>query len=150
MSANDRQEGGSHYRSVYQHWDFVLDANLGYLEGNATKYVSRHWKKGGLADIQKAIHYVDKLIEVHGLNERDTGRARYAGQYVNKFCDENKIPMLERTIIYAVACWRTPGDLQNARLGLLALQEQVKKAHEFAKSLPQAGEDNRTGSHHPV
>lgn len=60
--ANDKQVGGKHYRSSYQHWDLVLDFGLHYLEGCATKYVTR--RKGNRGeDIGKAIHYLEKLIE---------------------------------------------------------------------------------------
>jgi len=61
-SANDRQVGGKHYASAYQHWDFVLDAKLGYFEGQITKYLSRHRKKNGLQDAEKALHFAEKLL----------------------------------------------------------------------------------------
>jgi hypothetical protein len=41
---------------------------LGYLEGNVVKYVSRWKQKGGVDDLRKAMHYLEKLIEV-SLNE---------------------------------------------------------------------------------
>ena len=63
--ANDRQEGGGHYKShKYETWDVILDWNLGYLDGNAVKYLSRWRLKGGIEDLKKARHYIDKLIEV--------------------------------------------------------------------------------------
>lgn len=43
MSANEVQVGGTHYRSAYQHWDFVIDADLNYFTGQITKYISR-WR----------------------------------------------------------------------------------------------------------
>ena len=64
MSANERQVGGDHYRSRYQHWDFVEEGGLGYLEGCATKYVSRWRQKNGVQDLEKAEHYVQKLVEL--------------------------------------------------------------------------------------
>jgi hypothetical protein len=62
--ANAVQVGGEHYRSQFQHWDWVIANNLGYLEGCATKYIARWRKKNGLEDLLKARHYLDKLIEV--------------------------------------------------------------------------------------
>ncbi len=70
MSANDKQVAGDHYATAYQHWDFVLDAELGYLLGCATKYVSRWRKKNGAQDLQKAIHYLEKAKEVGQLAPR--------------------------------------------------------------------------------
>lgn len=64
MAANDEQVGGEHYRSMpIQPWDYILANNLGWLEGNIVKYVSRWREKGGLKDLEKARHYLAKLIE---------------------------------------------------------------------------------------
>ena len=65
-SANDVQISGTHYKDkAIQPWDYVVANNLGYLEGNIVKYVSRWKDKGGMDDLKKARHYLDKLIEVH-------------------------------------------------------------------------------------
>lgn len=62
--ANLRQHGGAHYMmKEYQHWDFATDLRLPYLIGCASKYVSRWKDKGGVLDLQKAGHYMDKAIE---------------------------------------------------------------------------------------
>jgi hypothetical protein len=62
--ANDRQEGGDHYQNkAIQPWDYIISNNIGYLEGNVIKYVSRWKEKHGLQDLKKARHYLDKLIE---------------------------------------------------------------------------------------
>lgn len=63
MSANDKQIGGNHYKTTFEHWDLVIFLPMGYLEGCATKYVCRWRKKEGLKDLMKAQHYLDKLIE---------------------------------------------------------------------------------------
>ena len=65
MSANDIQIGGDHYKSLtYETWDVVTAWGLGFLDGNAVKYLSRWQSKGGIDDLRKARHYIDKLIEV--------------------------------------------------------------------------------------
>lgn len=65
MSANDEQVSGDHYKhKAIQPWDYIVSNNLGYLEGNIVKYVSRWREKGGVDDLKKARHYLDKLIEV--------------------------------------------------------------------------------------
>jgi hypothetical protein len=61
---NDIQIGGSHYKTEIQHWDYVLANGLDYFQGNITKYVTRWKRKGGLQDLYKARHYLDKYIEV--------------------------------------------------------------------------------------
>lgn len=53
-----------HYTDLeIEPWDYILANNLGYLEGNIVKYVSRYKKKGGREDLLKARTYLDKLIE---------------------------------------------------------------------------------------
>jgi hypothetical protein len=65
MSANERQVGGKHYNlQSIQHWDYVLANNIPYMEAQIIKYVSRWRAKGGLTDLRKAGHFLEKLIEV--------------------------------------------------------------------------------------
>ena len=65
-SVNNRQEGGSHYKTLaIQPWDYIIQNNLGFLEGNVIKYVTRWRTKEGVQDLQKARHFLDKLIEVN-------------------------------------------------------------------------------------
>lgn len=68
MSANDRQEGGNHYKEMDpQPWD-VMQALLtpeefrGFLKGNMIKYAMRQGKKSS-PDAAKYNHYYEKLIE---------------------------------------------------------------------------------------
>lgn len=63
--ANAVQVGGAHYKDrVIQPWDYIAANGLGYFEGNVVKYVSRWKDKGGVADLRKAAHYLQKLIEL--------------------------------------------------------------------------------------
>jgi hypothetical protein len=64
MSANDNQVGGDHYKMAYETWDVINAWGLGYFDGNAVKYLSRWRKKGGVQDLKKAAHYIQKLIEL--------------------------------------------------------------------------------------
>jgi hypothetical protein len=64
-SANDKQIGGTHYSSTGQHWDYATyNFGRGYLKGQVTKYVYRWRKKHGIQDLQKALHFLQKLDEV--------------------------------------------------------------------------------------
>lgn len=63
-SALDQQVGGSHYKKYrIQPVEFIMANNIGYMEGNVIKYVVRHKDKGGIADLEKAMHYLQMLIE---------------------------------------------------------------------------------------
>jgi hypothetical protein len=72
-SALDVQIGGSHYKDFkIQPIEFIHANNLPYCEANVIKYVSRWKTKNGLADLLKAKHYIDLLIELEGLNKGTT------------------------------------------------------------------------------
>jgi hypothetical protein len=63
--ANARQEGGTHYlHFAIQPIDFIQKNGLEWCQGNIVKYVCRYKHKGGLEDLKKARHYLDKLIEL--------------------------------------------------------------------------------------
>jgi hypothetical protein len=64
LVANAKQVGGEHYQKGIQPWDYIITNKLGYLEGNIIKYISRWKDKGGVQDLRKAQHYLEKLIEV--------------------------------------------------------------------------------------
>lgn len=63
MTANDKQVGGAHYKKPIQHWDLVIANNIPYLEAQIIKYVMRWREKNGLEDLQKAQHFLEKLME---------------------------------------------------------------------------------------
>jgi hypothetical protein len=65
MTANEEQIGGTHYKAKsIQPWDYIAANEIGYFEGNIIKYISRWKEKGGVDDLKKARHYLDKLIEL--------------------------------------------------------------------------------------
>jgi hypothetical protein len=62
---NDVVNHPSHYtQGSIETWDYIIAQNMGYLEGNVCKYISRFRYKNGLEDLYKAKAYLDKLIEV--------------------------------------------------------------------------------------
>lgn len=125
MSVNQRQVGGDHYKAEYQHWDFVERNGLGYLEGCATKYVSRWRKKNGVQDLEKSLHYVEKLIEMHSDGERQP-RGRASVEDVRRFVVANKLNPDEHLIILLLSGWAHVHELQTALAAIKKmLAEQV-------------------------
>ena len=58
------QVGGDHYKKmVVQPAEFINKYKLLFAEGNAIKYICRHSTKGGIQDIDKAIHYLEMVKE---------------------------------------------------------------------------------------
>lgn len=63
-SSLEEQVGGKHYRSMkIQPAEFINENKLLFAEGNAIKYICRHSRKGGIEDIDKAIHYLEMIKE---------------------------------------------------------------------------------------
>lgn len=64
-TVNAVQIGGAHYKvKGIQPWDYIAANGLGFFDGNAVKYLTRWREKGGVEDLKKARHYIDKLIEM--------------------------------------------------------------------------------------
>lgn len=131
---NEVQVGGSHYKgTTYQHWDYVLMALNGrYLEGNITKYVARWRKKNGLQDLQKARHYLDKLITSfnEGTVQPLFSAWRSTHESPSHFCDVNGIDVSERMIILALSNWSNREDLNRVGGMLNALIEKEQYGQE--------------------
>lgn len=65
MNALEVQVGGDHYKNkAIQPVEFIHANGLGFCEGNVIKYVTRYKDKNGIADLQKARHYLDILIQL--------------------------------------------------------------------------------------
>lgn len=127
MSANERQVGGTHYAATYQHWDFVVDANLSYLEGQITKYLDRHAKKAGRQDLEKAGHYLEKLIEVVNQGRyHPHGRQRFGTPPLARYIAARPaLTSAEKRILGALFCWGRVDELVEIRGILEAFIKEV-------------------------
>jgi hypothetical protein len=64
-SALDKQVSGDHYKDkAIQPIIYIHANNLGFCEGNVVKYITRWREKNGIADLEKAKHYIELLIEM--------------------------------------------------------------------------------------
>lgn len=69
------QIGGDHYKSfgnfqpwtVFEHW-YPTEEFLAYLMMSAIAYLPRERMKGGVQDVEKAIHTLQKWVEVRKAN----------------------------------------------------------------------------------
>jgi len=65
----DTQIAGDHYKKLaIQPVQYIHANGIGYFEGNVIKYVSRWRSKNGIADLDKAKHYIELLIELETSN----------------------------------------------------------------------------------
>jgi hypothetical protein len=73
INALDKQVDGNHYKDLpIQPIEYIHANAMGYMEGNVVKYVSRWRKKNGIADLEKARHYIELLIELENRRARKT------------------------------------------------------------------------------
>lgn len=65
MSALEVQVDGDHYKKLsIQPVEFIHANGIGFIEGNVIKYVARWRNKNGIKDLEKAIHYIQLLIDL--------------------------------------------------------------------------------------
>lgn len=131
---NSRQIGGGHYKTDMEHWDLIENAGLGYLEGCATKYVTRWRKKAGLQDLEKALHYVDKLL---ALATRPAAPRKNRGQAavedLLRYAVANELTGRETLIMYLLCGWKHAEDLKNVRNEILELIKSEQERPAWAK-----------------
>jgi hypothetical protein len=61
------QVDGDHYKQMkIQPVEFIHANGIPSVEGTVIKYVSRWRSKNGVADLKKAKHYIELLIELEG------------------------------------------------------------------------------------
>ena len=137
MEADDYQVGGTHYRGGgYQHWNLVLSCDLDYLAGCSTKYIARWRKKGGLADIQKGLHYLNKLEESRAKPLARLMTVEEILREVNAFSEANKLSDLERSYVRMLSTWQTRDELNMARELLFLLLDEAEALEKGAKPVP--------------
>jgi hypothetical protein len=130
-SANDIQVAGDHYKTSTgkQHWDFVEDNGIGYLEGCATKYVTRWRKKNGLQDLNKAEHFTVKVRELFLTNGRGP-RGKAPIQEIFEFAQANSLGPEEQTFVMLLTRWEHVEDLDMA----LSCIDKLRKEAESGSS----------------
>lgn len=90
-TANKTMVGGTHYLDMgVQPWDVVAtwpaEQQIGFFRGNAVKYLMRMGTKDEqLQEVRKAQHYVQKLLEVLGVQEahKTASEPDLVGPYAN-------------------------------------------------------------------
>lgn len=115
MKANERQVGGDHYKNgKLEHWDLIERYGVGYLEGCATKYISRHHSKAGRQDVQKADHYVQKLLELYDEGVR-LPRGVVPHKVIDEFAQAQGLGATERGALHMLLHWSERCHLEAAK-----------------------------------
>lgn len=112
-AANQMQVGGSHYASGMQHWDLIERHGIGYLEGCATKYITRARKKNGLQDLRKAEHFIVKLMELYDAGVR-LPRGVVPVNTLAEFAKANQLTAVEMGVVTLLCGWNCRAHLEAA------------------------------------
>ncbi len=135
--ANEKQVGGDHYaRGNFQTWDFIELAELGFLEGNVIKYLTR-WERKGTPkqDLEKAEHYLQKLVEEAKQGRRPRGFAR--NNELEDYLHAQNLTGPTAKAIALVSQWRDFNDLNWAmeRVRILIIRQVAFEANEDTKDI---------------
>lgn len=129
MSANDIQIGGTHYQrgGKGQHWDFAPANNMGGLEFNCSKYICRWEHKDGLKDLQKANHYIDKIIELHKRGYCNQANPLYSGDFnsLKNYARRINLSRTEYQIVWAMLFWSVESELLEAKERIVTLMKDA-------------------------
>lgn len=108
MKADEKQISGDHYRTVpggIQHWTYCIRAEVPNLEYAASKYVTRWRKKGGLTDLKKALHYMEKRLESFEWGVGATQGGKKIDIMFGEFIRDNEIPEQEASLLDVMMHW---------------------------------------------
>ena len=136
MKADQYQVAGKHYATEYQHWNLVLRVGMGYLEGNSTKYVCRWRAKGGLTDLRKGLHYLNKTEEDGVPPKTRPLLYKEIIQEIAKFSTANKLSDIERAYVSALATWETKDELNGARVLMMILIDEAEALDKGLTPVP--------------
>ena len=134
VDPNTMQVGGTHYQTGYQVWDFTENNGLGGLEMCIIKYICRWRDKGnGIVDLQKALHYIDKLADLN-LNRRRVPKGIASISDLIHFHNMQDLPTAEAYVVTLISRWSSQQDLVECRAHVRNLissgREPFKKRSE--------------------
>ena len=108
MSAFDTQVGGGHYKELaIQPMQYSMANKLDACQHTIIKYVTRFRDKGGLADLQKARHVIDMLIELEMVKKKEE-----AAPQPDPYKDDTRAPDTLRDELLKALKSRFGGDVE--------------------------------------
>lgn len=126
MTANNYQVGGTHYKKQsYQHWDFVINNQIPYMEAQIIRYVSRYRHKNGIQDLHKAKHFASKMIEC-GEKLRDNTPGEIPSDEILRFVNGNDIQGRARSIIVFICMFTMTRTMREPKI-FARLEAQIEE-----------------------
>lgn len=118
------QHGGDHYKSMgIQPVEFAYANGYDDCLFSTLKYVSRHHRKEGILDLDKAIHFVQLRVEMAGLHGECLASSTIP---IRKYIEANGIGELEAIILRELHQWGLVGHRDGPDT-LIALISELKK-----------------------
>lgn len=91
------QIGGSHYKDMQvQPVEFIVKADLTFIQGCIVKYITRYKSKNGKQDIEKAKHFAQLAIDLC-----DAGPEVPSIGLAYHYCQANKLSTIQQNTIVA-------------------------------------------------
>ncbi len=116
METLKQQFGGTHYKGLaIQPVEFIAANGWDFFVGSVLKYLSRWRDKGGLVDLQKALHFAQMRFEL-GVEKAPSDRLR-PRITMSRYVRENGIEEKDDLPLYALELWVTapPSNLLSSR-----------------------------------
>lgn len=115
VDPNEVQVGGDHYKGVdFQPWDWARNVSgtqgLGYYEVSAISYIARFRKKGGIEDLEKVLHYIDKMLFCWRAGEY-ANRCTATLLRIRDFNRQNECDRFQSEAIHFLVAWREGDEL---------------------------------------
>jgi len=123
-NANDTQVGGTHYKNPFQHWDLCHELDLGYFEGQISKYITRHRFKKGKEDADKSLHFCDKLIELVTNGGRMPRHKMIRFARMSEYAQANSLAPIEYACVNSICNWQQIEDLHMLRDRIVRLIDE--------------------------
>lgn len=123
-TANDTQVGGNHYKTKFEHWDLAHELNLGYFEGQISKYITRHRFKKGQEDVEKALHLCQKLIELAMFKNRLPMHRPASIARMTEYAEANRLMPIEFACVMTICNWGDVSTLQSLHDRIFRLLQQ--------------------------
>ncbi len=138
MSALDTQVDGDHYKKLsIQPIAFIQANNLDYLQGNVIKYITRHKNKNGRADVEKALHYCQLILELQYSEKEPEKMNEIQSAYDVPFADQFDPPSIVSTnpdnweFVGLVTNGKEMWDVYRNRISYQTERRNVRTANPF-------------------
>lgn len=119
-SVLDKQVGGSHYKNLkIQPIELLRPYEFGFCEGNIIKYVTRYKDKGGKKDLEKAIQYIDFILEM------PVSLGNVISMAIT-YCAENDLDKYQTMAVMYIVLYHTTNDKKYLEKAKEAIQKLIE------------------------